>query len=287
MNTTETVQIASRAREYLDHWVQLISERLNQSAGHDVIVEMASFEESSGSANAKKENAIWVRLAAPGTGEQAFSLDVPDAERLIQLLGTGSPGQDSGQIPDTGETVKTFFSELAGKIPLAEWLGTGGKLELAGSDAPAWEDSVHATFRVSSPQNLEITLLALLTPDFASALKPAPEVDKVEKKDDAAGEPGPFRMEPERVRDTHLDLLMDVELEAVLRFGQREMLLRDVLSLAPGTVLELNQQVHDPVELLVGNKVIAWGEVVTVDGNYGLRITGLASRKERLETLRK
>lgn len=80
---------------------------------------------------------------------------------------------------------------------------------------------------------------------------------------------------------------MDVELEVVLRFGQREMLLRDVLNLAPGTVLELDQQVQDPVELLVGNKVIAWGEVVAVDGNYGLRITRLASREERLESLRK
>ena len=80
---------------------------------------------------------------------------------------------------------------------------------------------------------------------------------------------------------------MDIELDVTLRFGQREMLLGDVLNLSPGSVLELEQQVHDPVELLVGGRVIAWGEVVTVDGNYGLRITGLASREERLQSIRK
>ncbi|MDE3179694.1 MAG: FliM/FliN family flagellar motor switch protein, partial [Acidobacteriota bacterium] len=71
------------------------------------------------------------------------------------------------------------------------------------------------------------------------------------------------------------------------RFGRREMLLGDVLHLAPGSVVELDQQVQDPVELLVGDKVVAWGEVVVVDGNYGLRITNLPSREERLQSLRK
>lgn len=79
---------------------------------------------------------------------------------------------------------------------------------------------------------------------------------------------------------------MDVELDVTLRFGQREMLLGDVLNLAPGSVVELDQQVQDPVQLLVADKVVAWGEVVVVDGNYGLRVIGLASREERIESLR-
>jgi len=286
MNATETAPIALRAREYLNHWVQLVAQHLQAASGQDLKAEMVSCEASSGSVDAK-ENAVWVRLAAPGSGEQAFSLDVQDAERLAQLMGARSPAEEAGKSPDPGNTVAGFFNELAGMIPLAEWLRTGGKLEPAGPDAPAWESSIYATFRILSAQNLEMRLDAFLSTGFVAALKPAPKVSKAEEESEAASGPGRFRTDTERVRDTHLDLLMDVELEAVLRFGQREMLLRDVLSLTPGTVLELNQQVHDPVELLVGNKVIAWGEVVTVDGNYGLRITGLASRKERLESLRK
>jgi flagellar motor switch protein FliN/FliY len=89
-----------------------------------------------------------------------------------------------------------------------------------------------------------------------------------------------------RTRDAKLELLMDVELDVTLRFGERQMPLHDVLDLSAGSVVELNQYVRDPVELLVGNKVIARGEVVVVDGNYGLRVTQIISPMERIESLR-
>jgi len=71
----------------------------------------------------------------------------------------------------------------------------------------------------------------------------------------------------------NLKLVMDVELTMSLRFGQRQLPLREVLELANGSVIELDRQVDDPVELLLDGKVIARGEAVIVDGNYGLRVT--------------
>jgi flagellar motor switch protein FliN/FliY len=71
----------------------------------------------------------------------------------------------------------------------------------------------------------------------------------------------------------NLGLVMDVELNVSLRFGQRQLPLREVLELASGSVIELDRQVDDPVELLLDGKVIARGEAVIVDGNYGLRVT--------------
>jgi flagellar motor switch protein FliN/FliY len=85
---------------------------------------------------------------------------------------------------------------------------------------------------------------------------------------------------------SNLDLLLDVELDANLRFGQREMLLREILELRPGSVVELNRQLQEPAELLVGGRIIARGEVVIVDGNYGLRITDIVQPQKRLESLR-
>jgi flagellar motor switch protein FliN/FliY len=79
---------------------------------------------------------------------------------------------------------------------------------------------------------------------------------------------------------------MDVELAVTLRFGERQMALHDILDLSAGSVVELNQHVHDPVELLVGKKVIARGEVVVVDGAYGLRVMEIVSPMERIESLR-
>jgi flagellar motor switch protein FliN/FliY len=71
----------------------------------------------------------------------------------------------------------------------------------------------------------------------------------------------------------NLKLVMDVELVMSLRFGQRQLPLREVLELTSGSVIELDRQVDEPVELLLDGKVIARGEAVIVDGNYGLRVT--------------
>ena len=71
----------------------------------------------------------------------------------------------------------------------------------------------------------------------------------------------------------NLDLVLDVELNVTLRFGQRLLTLREILDLTSGSVVELDRQVEEPVELLLEGKVIARGEAVVIDGNYGLRVT--------------
>jgi flagellar motor switch protein FliN/FliY len=69
-----------------------------------------------------------------------------------------------------------------------------------------------------------------------------------------------------------LKLVLDVELNVSLRFGQCQMPLSNVLELASGSVIELDRAVDEPVELILDGKVIARGEAVIVDGNYGLRV---------------
>ena len=83
-----------------------------------------------------------------------------------------------------------------------------------------------------------------------------------------------------------LELLLDVELDASLRFGCREMPLGEILDLGPGDVVQLDRHVADPVDLLVGDKIVARGDVVLVNGNFGLRVTEVASPKMRLESIR-
>jgi len=76
----------------------------------------------------------------------------------------------------------------------------------------------------------------------------------------------------------NLDLLMDVPLELTVELGRTRRLLKEVLDLAPGVVLELNRAAGEPVDVLVNGEVIARGEVVVVDENFGIRITEIASR---------
>lgn len=83
-----------------------------------------------------------------------------------------------------------------------------------------------------------------------------------------------------------VELLLDVELEAALRFGCCEMPLGEILELGPGDVVELDRHVTDPVDLIVGDKIVARGEVVLVNGNFALRVTEVAAPQRRLESIR-
>jgi flagellar motor switch protein FliN/FliY len=88
----------------------------------------------------------------------------------------------------------------------------------------------------------------------------------------------------EAITSRTLDLLMDVALPVSVSFGRTSLQVREVLKLNTGSVVELDRLVSEPVEVIVNNCVIARGEVVVVDGNYGVRVIHLASRADRLRT---
>ena len=83
----------------------------------------------------------------------------------------------------------------------------------------------------------------------------------------------------------NMAMLMDVRLQVKVRIGQKKMLLKDVIAMDIGSVVELNQLANDPLEILVDDKVLAKGEVVIVDGNFGIQITEIAPQKDRLDQL--
>ena len=105
-----------------------------------------------------------------------------------------------------------------------------------------------------------------------------PKVEEAIKQD-----PKPYSEPRTKQR---LDLLLDIELEATLRFGALELPLREVLELGPGDVLPLDRHVREPVELVVGDRIVARGEVVLVGGNFALHVTEVAEPRRRLETIR-
>jgi len=78
--------------------------------------------------------------------------------------------------------------------------------------------------------------------------------------------------------DARLEAVLDVDLPLVVRFGVTSLPLRTLSGLGSGSVVDLNRAPEDPVDLLVGDRVIARGEVVVVDGQYGVRITELLTQ---------
>jgi len=84
----------------------------------------------------------------------------------------------------------------------------------------------------------------------------------------------------------NIGLIMDVKLPVRVRIGKKKMLLKDVLSMDIGSVIELNQLANDPLDILVDDHVIAQGEVVIVDGNFGVQITSIGTKRDRLNKLK-
>ncbi|MEX2302364.1 MAG: flagellar motor switch protein FliN [Bryobacterales bacterium] len=101
--------------------------------------------------------------------------------------------------------------------------------------------------------------------------------------------PGDAGIIPELALSPHarqnLEMLLDVDLELSVSFGKTTLVLQEVLKLSSGSIVELNRSASDPVELLVNDSVVARGEVVVVDGNYGIRITEVVSPRERIRSL--
>ena len=101
--------------------------------------------------------------------------------------------------------------------------------------------------------------------------------------DDPSPEPS-VKLEDGEMKN--IGLIMGVKLPVRVRIGKKKMLLKDVLSMDIGSVIELNQLANDPLDILVDDHVIAQGEVVIVDGNFGVQITSIGSKRDRLNKLK-
>ncbi|WP_186429868.1 flagellar motor switch phosphatase FliY [Clostridium sp. BSD9I1] len=85
----------------------------------------------------------------------------------------------------------------------------------------------------------------------------------------------------------NIDLIMDVPLEVSVVLGRTKMNIRDILNLATGSLVELDKLAEEPVEVLVNGKRVAYGEVVVIDENFGVRITSIVSNEEKIKSLGK
>ncbi|CAB1241549.1 flagellar motor switch phosphatase FliY [Clostridium sp. MT-14] len=84
----------------------------------------------------------------------------------------------------------------------------------------------------------------------------------------------------------NIDLILDVPLEISVVLGRTKKNIKDILNLGTGSLVELDKLAEEPVEILVNGKKIAYGEVVVVDENFGVRITGIVSNEERIKSLK-
>jgi len=84
----------------------------------------------------------------------------------------------------------------------------------------------------------------------------------------------------------NLNMLLDIPLQVTVELGRTKHSVREILQLTSGSIIELNRLAGEPVDILVNNRLIAKGEVVVIDENFGVRITDIISQTERINNLR-
>jgi flagellar motor switch protein FliN/FliY len=178
-------------------------------------------------------------LGARILGKPASAYAEEHADALAKVIGEAMPGVTTALAPE--------FGELNFKVERVGELAFGGMLLVP--------------MAASANEKTSIPVLLYFDGKLLSALSSQTLM------------PNASATERVPVDPANLKLVMDVELNVLLRFGQRMLPLREVLELASGSIVELDRQVDEPVELLLDGKVIARGEAVIVDGNYGLRVT--------------
>jgi flagellar motor switch protein FliN/FliY len=178
-----------------------------------------------------------------------------------------------------------FLRQIARQVAATWKIQTGNEIDLTIIDpaaAPRLLGAQAAVLEMKSERFPPLSLQFFLDPALCSALAagPLPKQFAETPQIPASADPQ-FNLGA----TPNLALLLDVELQATIRFGQRDMLLREVFGLMPGAVVELDQLVNEPVGLFVAGRLIARGEVVVVDGNFGLRITEVAVANQRAALL--
>ncbi len=108
----------------------------------------------------------------------------------------------------------------------------------------------------------------------AEAAAAAPEAEQPLTLADAKKRAGP-----------NLDLILDVPLKVTVELGRTKMVVSDLLNLGQGSVVELNKLAGEPMEVLVNDKLVARGEAVVVNEKFGIRLTDIISKTERVEQL--
>lgn len=319
MNPEPLPEISVPDQDYTRIWAEKTARVLEQLQGSPFTATPRPPAVAEGSITGASEP-LWINFKVSGklTGDQAMEFSASDGVRMAQML--MAEAVDGTIAPTEGHTdaLNELFRQFAGMAATECKAKYGATVEfhLDSAIPPQWQSASQASWIFAAPQIAPLQWKLLVSAELHASLAAATEIkprsEAAETKRDAKspmlatapttatlpaedrtsqpvaalGESASASLPTADVNAANLDLLLDVELYASLRFGQREMLLREILDLRPGSVVELNRQLQEPAELLVGGRVIARGEVVIVDGNYGLRITDIVQAQKRLESLR-
>jgi len=271
--------------EYLQLWSDSFSQVLGQITGSALASAVRS--DVSAELPSAAESDLWAMVASSGglRGEMALRLSAATALRLAQAFMSEPAAPEVELTAEHREAVIELLRQISGFVSTsakARWGEIQLRVELTPA-APSWPAAATLWLQAgdAGPAALmiEFACSAALVAELRSGKAEAAKADsaKNEPVEVPAAASATVTREDSGQATGALDLLMDVELAMTMRFGARQMLLREVLELTPGAVVELDRRVQEPVDLLLDGKLVARGEVVVIDGSYGLRVTDVTA----------
>jgi flagellar motor switch protein FliN len=216
-----------------------------------------------------------------------------DRQQIELFISKTMSGDGAAGIPTL---INATLTATAASLPEAATFGNVSPIELAHADNVAsslltavGEKAWVNTFTLTVGERLNSQMLVLYAPHGSIE---ALQAEQATANAAAAGAPNGFsskRRAASSREDSsrNIERLLDVELEVVVRFGLTQIPLRELVRIGVGSMIELNRQVDEPVELLVNNRPLARGSVVVVDGYYGVCITEIGQLEERRQSLAK
>jgi flagellar motor switch protein FliN/FliY len=276
------------AESYLRAWTASACNVLEKITGTAFTALDLPADEVAQEVETLREQGVWLRFTVEKAlkGEQSFGVRKSDALRLAQIL-MGEPLNESGEFSsEYQDALAELFRQFAGTAALALKPLVGGEvsLQLTENDPGNWKPHLQWAAQLKSEGTAQFPLVILLDPDLGASLASGPSGKTAQPL--GASKPNvPATSAAASRGNRNIELLLDVELQVALRFGKCEMQLGRILELSAGAVVELDQKILEPVELLVGGKVVAQGEVVVMDGHYALRVTEVLNPIERIESL--
>lgn len=239
------------------------------------------------------EQPMWFDLA--GSIADHASLSVGCAAETARSLTLLITGEEDSQDEETRETYLELLNQAGSSLSgvLTERMGQTVQFSQAADSSQPSETSLGVAyhFELSGTEHTLVFVASEVLVDALAAPEASAEPPPTEEKAPVPVSDSPEAERPEQsvTLTTHarynLGMLMNVDLELSVSFGRTTLLLQDVLKLASGSIVELNRSATDPVDLLVNDSIIARGEVVVVEGNYGIRITEIVSHQERLRSV--
>jgi flagellar motor switch protein FliN len=259
-------------------WADSLAQVLGQIAGAPLPV--GNLAEVPAEVPAPHANDMLLLVVAAGAVRGEMSLRIPWASALgLAQLFLGEAQDAAIEIQtDHRQALEELVRQVAGYVATAvkpRWGEVQLQVEAAGG-APSWAPGASGWLGSAGatpcPVWIEWKLSAALHAALAAVSPP-----KSEASPEAPDLTSPVPPKSDLALEGNLDLVMDVALEVTLRFGERNLLLREILELGAGSVVELDRKVGEPADLLLDGRVLARGEVVVVDGNYGLRVLEVIS----------